>query len=85
MDEVLKWWPIIVTVTTLAAGGGAGKYALSIVLRRLDTLDKKFEHMNTELSRLSTSVAVQSATLVAHTEQDRIQFENLRSEMARVA
>ena len=85
MEEFLKWWPVIVTTASVVAGGGAGKYALGVVLRRLDALDKKFDSTATELNRLSTSVAVQSATLVAHTEQDRIQFDALRSDMARIA
>jgi hypothetical protein len=85
MDELLKWWPVITTAAGLVAGGGAGKYALNVVLKRLDSLDKKFETTNGELNRLSTSVAVQSATLAAHTEQDRIQFHNLDDRLARIA
>lgn len=83
MDDFLKWWPVLITAAGVVAGGGAGKYALSTVLKRLDALDAKFGATNTELSRLSTSVAVQSATLVAHTEQDRIQFQNLHDLVAR--
>lgn len=79
MDTLLKLWPIIISLGTVAGSLGAARYALQVIGSRLDALATELKETNRTLVNVGTSVAVQSATLAAHTEQDRIQFETLRS------
>jgi hypothetical protein len=80
-ETFLAWWPVVVAVATIIAAGGAGRYALKIVVARLDTLAVELKETNKQLTSVSTTVAVQAATLVAHTEQDRIQFQNIHAQL----
>lgn len=77
LDTFLRLWPVIVSLLTFAAAAGAGKYALSVLTGRIDTLASLLTDTNKTLTTMGTTVAVQTAQLGAHTEQDRIQFENL--------
>lgn len=85
LDLLLRLWPVVVTLATAAAAVGAGRYALRTITERLDHLGTKLDKTNATLSTMGTTVAVQTAQLNAHTEQDRLRFESLERSLERVA
>jgi len=85
MDTVLRFWPLLIALVTLAGTAGAGRYALGVVIRRLDALSAKLDDTNKCVAAMSTTVAVQATQLAAHTEQDRLQFHNIEQRLERIA
>jgi hypothetical protein len=85
LTTLIQLWPIIVSLLTVVGAGGAARYALAVLEKRLDHLDATAVKTHDQVASIALTSAVQAAQLAAHTEQDRQRFEQLHQELERIA